>query len=145
MAGTVQNLGHDFWQPHLAQSSPPTIEPLPEVDEICSRCGTGFLEGSRFCHTCGAAREADPSSASAKASPKWQQLQPADLFRELGLSPVPFAAFLAGLLCLSAAAFAGIFIAVQTVADWESLQYWRIDWLLAAIAAFAAGILLKRD
>ena len=32
----------------------------------------------------------------------------------------------------------------RTVLDWQAVQLWRIEWLLGAIAMFAAGVLLKR-
>ena len=28
--------------------------------------------------------------------------------------------------------------------DWQAIQFWRVEWLLAAVAAFAAGCLLKK-
>ena len=147
MAGTIQNAGRGFWQPHLADDDSAIAVQVSEqqvneqIEAPCSRCGTAFLEGARFCHTCGTVRiDEYPRPRSVK----WQELQPTDLFRGLELSTGPLMAFLVGILCISAAAFAGIFITVQTGADWESLQYWRIDWLLAATAAFAAGILLKK-
>jgi hypothetical protein len=31
-----------------------------------------------------------------------------------------------------------------TVLDWQAVQVWRIEWLLAAAVAFLAAILLKR-
>jgi hypothetical protein len=31
-----------------------------------------------------------------------------------------------------------------TVLDWQAVQIWRIEWLLASAAAFLAGILLKK-
>ena len=42
-----------------------------------------------------------------------------------------------------AAVGTGILFSVETVLDWEAVQSWRVQWLLAAIASFAAGILLK--
>jgi hypothetical protein len=32
---------------------------------------------------------------------------------------------------------------IQNLADFEAVQLWRMQWLLAAIAAFVAGVLLK--
>jgi hypothetical protein len=38
----------------------------------------------------------------------------------------------------------GFVFSAATVLDWQAVQVWRIQWLLAAVAAFVAGILLKR-
>jgi hypothetical protein len=32
----------------------------------------------------------------------------------------------------------------DTLVDWQAVQAWRIEWLLAAMAALLAGILLKK-
>ena len=53
-------------------------------------------------------------------------------------------AFFVGLACALAALLAGVFSNPQTVLDWQVVQSWRIEWLLGSVAAFVAGILLKR-
>ncbi len=37
-----------------------------------------------------------------------------------------------------------VFFSGQTALDWQAIQLWRIEWLLAAVAAFVAGCLLKK-
>jgi len=37
-----------------------------------------------------------------------------------------------------------VFFSVRTTLDWQAIQMWRIEWLLAAVAAFGAGCLLKK-
>jgi hypothetical protein len=32
----------------------------------------------------------------------------------------------------------------KTLVDWQAIQFYRAEWLLAATAAFVAGILLKK-
>jgi hypothetical protein len=54
-------------------------------------------------------------------------------------------AFLAGITCVLAAVLVGFIFSANTVLDWQAVQLWRIEWLLAAAAAFLAGILLKRS
>jgi len=34
----------------------------------------------------------------------------------------------------------GSFTAVQSFADFQAIQYYRVQWLLAAVAAFMAGL-----
>ena len=60
-----------------------------------------------------------------------------------GLSLAPLVAFFLGLACAMGALLAGIFSNPQTILDWQVVQSWRIEWLLASVAAFVAGILLK--
>jgi hypothetical protein len=38
----------------------------------------------------------------------------------------------------------GVFFSARTVLDWQAIQIWRIEWLVGAVAAFAAGLLLKK-
>jgi len=61
-----------------------------------------------------------------------------------GLSTASFMAFSAGAACVLAAIVVGLVYSVQNPADFQAVQLWRIEWLLAALVAFAAGILLKQ-
>jgi hypothetical protein len=51
--------------------------------------------------------------------------------------------FLVGVLCLGAALFVGFVAPSETIADFQAVQYWRMEWLLGGVAAFIAGILLR--
>lgn len=62
-----------------------------------------------------------------------------------GLSTASLAAFLLGVGCVFAALTVGLLYSVQNFADFQAIQLWRIEWLLAAVAAFVAGILLKKS
>jgi len=53
-------------------------------------------------------------------------------------------AFLSGVVCVAGALAVSLFFGARTVVDWQAIQLWRIEWLLAAVAAFAAGCLLKK-
>ena len=33
-----------------------------------------------------------------------------------------------------------VFFSARTVLDWQAIQLWRIEWLLAAVAAFARRV-----
>jgi hypothetical protein len=63
----------------------------------------------------------------------------------IGLPTAAMIAFLAGITCVLAAVLVGFIFSANTVLDWQAVQLWRIEWLLAAAAAFLAGILLKRS
>jgi hypothetical protein len=66
------------------------------------------------------------------------------LGKRLGLTTPAVVAFLVGALCLVGALAVSVFFSVRTVLDWQAIQLWRIEWLLASIAAFVAGLLLKK-
>ena len=53
-------------------------------------------------------------------------------------------AFLLGVLCVVGALAVSLFFSARTALDWQAIQLWRIEWLIAAIAAFVAGCLLKK-
>jgi hypothetical protein len=36
-------------------------------------------------------------------------------------------------------------LTARTLVDWQAIQFYRAEWLLAATAAFVAGILLKKN
>jgi len=52
-------------------------------------------------------------------------------------------AFLAGIACLIVAVAVGFTDVKDNVSDFEAVQLWRIQWLMAACAAFLVGILFK--
>ena len=104
-------------------------------------CGAEFIVSSLYCHACGA-RRSDLKSATTFEIPGSAEL--AALGERLGLSTPALIAFLAGLLCVVAALAVGVFFSVRTSLDWQAIQLWRIQWLLAAVAAFVAGCLLKK-
>ena len=110
--------------------------------EACDRCETEFMVGARFCYLCGAVRRAQ---ASSNLTHRWTRyLEFGYIKQALGLSVASLVAFLVGLGCLLAAVFVGAIYAVQNSADFQAIQFWRMEWLLAAIAFFVAGVLLKR-
>ncbi len=141
--------------------------------ESCRRCGTEFLLGSRFCHTCGGRRQ-EAISPAAKADAvamaglweqtvarvssitagfSWSQIKfPAWMrylhFHEIkswvGLSTASLIAFVIGLACVAGALLVGLLTA-RTFVDWQAIQFYRAEWLLAATASFVAGILLKKS
>src|SRR5690349_5561332 len=57
----------EFWRPPSPLSTAAVVcEPVPAMAEVCPRCATEFLLGSRFCHSCGG-RRPEILSASARA------------------------------------------------------------------------------
>lgn len=172
MSEVIQTTPQEFWRP-------PSPLPLGEVPEptsisamaqVCARCGSEFLSGSHFCHTCGSQRKA-AISASTKADaaalahvweqgvdgfqrllsaarrinyPSWlRYLHFHEIKHQIGLSTGSLIAFVIGLACVAGALLVGLLTA-KTFVDWQAIQFYRAEWLLAATAAFVAGILLKK-
>ena len=188
MAEVVQESRQEFWRPpvHVAAEE---MVPLasPTMAEACLRCGSEFLLGSRFCHTCGGRRSiarapvianeqarADAadlaglwelSVARVQAGffglwarriwvyktwergrfPAWlRYLHFHEIQRWVGLSTASLIAFILGVGCIAGALLVGLLTAKNFV-DWQAIQFYRAEWLLAATAAFVAGILLKKS
>jgi uncharacterized protein (DUF983 family) len=113
--------------------------------ELCPRCGTEFIIGSRYCYVCGTDRDL-PGVARRRAIFDWKRwLDFATLQQRLGMGAASLVAFIVGCLCLLAAALTGVMFTATTMIDWQAVQVWRIEWLLASIAAFIAGVLLKKN
>lgn len=179
MAEAIQKTSQEFWQPPSPVLASELIvhSPPPTMAEVCPSCGTEFLLGSRFCHSCGRKRPealsaADKAHAAELAglweqavnkvqstvaelsSPRtWSRIKlPAWLryltFHEVqqwvGLSTGSLIAFIIGLVCVAGALLVGL-LAAKTFGEWQAIQIYRAECLLAATAAFVAGILLKRS
>jgi len=137
MSDVVREAQHEFWRPPVAQ-----VEAAGTgMAEVCDGCTSEFMVGSLFCHVCGASRAARPAAAT-----HWTiYLEFHNLKGVLGLSTASLIAFFAGMVCLVMAGVAvGFIYSVQTFNDFQAVQLYRMQWLLGAIAAFAAGLLLKK-
>jgi hypothetical protein len=174
MSEVVQETQQEFWRPPTPAVAGDIVvrEAIPTMAEACPRCGTEFLLGSRFCHTCGGRRRevisADARADAVVLAGLWQQAVgrvqstvteipwnritfPAWLrylhFHEIkswvGLSTASLIAFLIGIGCVAGALMVGLLTA-RTFVDWQAIQFYRAEWLLAATACFVAGILLKK-
>jgi len=143
MADVARNLEprteeeQQYWRPALERRGP-----NPEA-EHCPECGTEFIIGARFCYVCGADRDL-PGQARRQAIDWKRLLDFARLQQRLGLGTASLVAFFAGCICVLAAILTGILFTATTMIDWQAVQAWRMQWLLAAIAAFVAGMLLKQ-
>jgi len=175
MAEVIQDSPQEFWRSPtvlapLAQAELPAA--LPATAEACADCGTEFMIGSRFCHTCGLRRPtvvANTSDATVLASlwtrnmawlrataesaaaswrkatfPHWMQyLHFHEIQRFVGLPTASLVAFMIGLGCVAGAIGVSLFYKASNLAEFQAIQMWRVEWLLAATASFVAGILLK--
>lgn len=136
MSGAAHKVGQEFWQPPQRVESSPLSE-LPK--EACVRCGTDFLVGSRFCHVCGAERGVEPATGLTA------YLDFHQICKSLGLNTGSLIALMVGVVCLGFAIATGFVYTTSTLLEWQAVQVWRIEWLLAAATALLAGILLRRS
>lgn len=137
MAEAVNQPHHEFWRPPV-----PEVPAGQERSETCDECGTEFIVGSRFCHSCGASR---PELAAARTIEIPGLTELAALGKRFELTTPALAVFLFGMLCMVGALAVGVVFTARTALDWQAIQLWRIEWLLAAIASFGAGCLLKKS
>ncbi len=170
MSEVVQETHQEFWRPPSPVVADAIVvrEAIPTMAEACPRCGTEFLLGSRFCHTCGGRRREAMSADAAIMAGIWEQavarvhtllaglssseiefpawlrfLHFHEIKRWVGLSTASLIAFTIGIACVAGALLVGLLTA-KTFVDWQAIQFYRVEWLLAATAAFVAGILLKK-
>lgn len=103
------------------------------------------MVGAAFCHICGSNRHRAATSSPRDWTRYFAFAQAIDLGaakKWLGLPLPSLCAFLIGIAGLFVALAVGL-LSVHDYSDFEAIQFWRIQWLLVACAAFLAGILLK--
>jgi hypothetical protein len=151
----------------------PLPSAVSDMADACSQCGAEFMIQARFCHTCGRRRPLLPAAqmdspgiaglwsrssmwfgvaadsvtvAWRKISfPRWlQYLHFHEIKRWVGLPTAALVAFMIGIGCVAGALGVSFFYKASNLAEFQAIQMWRIEWLLASTASFVAGILLKK-
>jgi len=175
MSEVIHDAQQEFWRPPApieGVSGVAASVAAPTMAETCSHCGTEFLVGSRFCHACGGRRAhlaiagtghgghagvlldgmtwlrgaAQDFSFPKVSAPTWlRYLHFHEIKRWVGLPTASLVAFMIGLGCIAGAVCVSFIYKAQTFADWQAIQFWRIEWLLGATASFVVAILLKRS
>jgi ribosomal protein L37E len=141
MADILRDAHQEFWRPPLNTAA------SVELAESCRRCGTEFMVGSAFCHICGASRHS--SSAASASWTRYLGFMRAIEFSRVrawfGL-PLPcLLSFLVGVAFLIVAISVSFIEVGDSLSGFEAIQLWRIQWLMAACAAFLVGILFKNS
>jgi hypothetical protein len=123
----------EFWKPQL---------PATFHLENCEGCGNELVIGSRFCHLCGHERDAHPQMSQPRLSDllNWTAIR-----TKIGLSTFSLLLTIVGFACVVAALVTGFLFTAQTALDWQAVQTWRIEWMLAALVAFTAAILFRKS
>jgi hypothetical protein len=138
MAEAANQPQHEFWRPPMLGAE--TVIKLQRTT-VCRQCGTEFIVSSVYCHSCGLKRPALNAEPNLEI-PGLAELSA--LGERLGLTTPAVAAFLLGAMCLVGALAVSVCFSARTTLDWQAIQLWRIEWLVAAVAAFVAGCLFKK-
>src|SRR5262249_20216424 len=164
MAEVAQGTQQEFWRPPspTGVEEPRALQAVPSLATACSRCGAEFLTGSRFCHSCGRSRlqanvgeRVDNGFIASVwhhivhfahiAWTTWRRLEFPSWLRYLhfheikswvGLPTASLIAFMIGLGCVAGALSVGLLLNPRNLIDWQAVQFYRAEWLLAATAAF---------
>jgi hypothetical protein len=127
----------EFWRPAQEQLHANAIAPT----QMCAQCGADYVLGSRFCHVCGAGRDKSTRERSSSLVEKMAFVT--RIPEALTLSIASTVLFVVGALCAITAIVVGFIYSATTLVDWQAVQIWRMEWMLGAIVAMLAAILLK--
>ena len=143
MANVAPNLEErqEFWKPMVAPR--PEVVPAGQTrPTACANCGSELVEGSLVCSHCGTDSKVLVVNEPRRLAPVWLSL--AAWRRVSGRTIASLAALVLGCVCIVAAVLTSYVFPATTLVDWQAVQLWRIEWLLAAIAILLAGILVKK-
>ncbi len=137
-----RELSQEYWRP------PPTAEALHSWgfqvqanEAFCASCGTPYAAGARYCHVCGLAREDDLHADAQGRFMDWLDLD--SIRAQFGLSTISLVLLVAATVFLLATLLTGVVYNTTTIAEWQAVQTWRIEWLLATVTALLAAMLFK--
>jgi len=144
MAEFTRELKEEYWRPAPAPGSPFQSQGFPPQTsaEFCTICGTRFPAGARFCHLCGLTREAELHEEKQGVLTDW--LDMSGIRKRTGLSTISLTLVLMAGLFMLATVLTGLVYDTATIAEWQAVQVWRIEWLLATVAALLAAMLFKK-
>ncbi len=109
--------------------------------DLCQHCGAEFVVDSPFCRMCGRAK--NETAIGRERKNFWRAMEFYQLRRALGLSIGAMICFILGVACVGAAIATGFIYTANTLVDWQAIQAWRCEWLIAAGVVFVCGVLLN--
>lgn len=136
MAQLAKTGTDDYWRPANYEAERHARPFL--FANVCRRCGMDYAVGARYCHFCGDQRYPPPETETAKPEESgngWRQ--------RLGLTMPSLMLFVIGATCLAVTLVLAV-IPAHKLDIVNSIQFARIDWLLAAVAAMLGGLVLKK-
>src|SRR4029077_3041936 len=101
MSEVIQETQQEFWRPPAPTIGSDIVvrEAIPTMAETCTQCGTEFLLGSRFCHSC-VGRRPDVTGHAARSDAAmaglWQEgvARVQSAVAEFSWSKIPFPSWL---------------------------------------------------
>ncbi len=139
MADMTRGPSQEYWRPAPGAGSSFRAGPTTGNEKYCVICGTPYAIAARFCHSCGVNRE----DALQKRNLLKDWLDWDAMRTRLGLSMASLICVLAAAIFVMAAVITGLVYNTSTLAEWQAVQIWRIEWLLATVAALLAAMLFK--
>src|SRR4051794_10913616 len=109
MAEAAHNVDGEFWQPPMASAetaSTPVVVSSGAA-EACEYCGTEFMVGANFCHTCGATRPVFGVEQPWALRSLGRHLEFQTIKARLGLPTASLIFFLIGVICALSAIAVG--------------------------------------
>ena len=139
MSDTAREISQEYWRP--AQQPNRADYPVASVNPYCNMCGTQYATGARFCHVCGENR--DPEFQATGANRIAQALDFTNIRQKLGMSTTSLVLVAVAIGCVLGALLTGMIYSANTIAEFQAVQSWRMEWLMAAAVALIAAILFK--
>jgi hypothetical protein len=143
MAEYIRGLSQEYWRPAPSAGNQSGVHGFQTQanEAFCADCGTPYAAGARFCHLCGLCREDDLHPKSW--NPFMERFDLDAIRTQFGLSTTSLVFVLAAAIFLLATLMTGLIYSTSTLAEWQAVQTWRIEWLLATAVALLGAILFK--
>jgi hypothetical protein len=143
MAEVSKGLSQEYWRPAPTPGNQFKMHgfQVQGNEGFCTICGTSYAPGALFCHLCGLSREDDLRVKERNPIMDWLDLE--HIREQSGLSTLSLVLVLAAAVFMLATVMTGLVYTTSTVAEWQAVQTWRIEWLLATVAALMAAMLFK--
>ncbi len=141
MADMKREASQEYWRPAPSAGNPFSTlgSKARENEACCSVCSTPYATGARFCHFCGLSRE----SSNERRNPIKHWLDLDAIRNRFGLSNASLVLVLAAAIFMIATMMTGLVYNTSTLAEWQAVQTWRIEWLLATVVALLTAMLFK--
>lgn len=110
--------------PHAEDASQP-------IGVDCPKCHARLPQLAEYCLHCGAHVAPVPMQHAQEGQNHWR----------VGA----LVSMVIGIACLLGALLTSAVFGQQTVLDWQAVQLWRIEWLLAGIALFVLARVLQAE